>query len=211
MPKGRMQVARSARTWRAPNWTAISGRGEGRPSSSRIVSRTPTLPYNRRRLIALLGLLGFLALLAGAGRPDGSHRSAAALPGAAARFPAQGVGRRGHCGAPAGAGAEHRRGHRAGLSARLPAGRRLVPDEHALQVLGAGLAPPGAGGRCDAAGRVGRGQPCSGLVRCAAARGVGGHAGGRPGLPGCRRAGPRSKIASPGRGRRSARWTARLI
>ena len=47
------------------------------PSDSPIVSRTPTPRYNRIRLIALLGVLGFVVLLAGAGRPNAAI---AALP-----------------------------------------------------------------------------------------------------------------------------------
>ncbi len=47
------------------------------PFDSRSVSHTPTPPYNRNRLIALLALLGGLALLAGAGRPTAAI---AALP-----------------------------------------------------------------------------------------------------------------------------------
>ena len=47
------------------------------PFDSRSVSHTPNHPYNRLRLIALLALLGGLALLAGAGRPTAAI---AALP-----------------------------------------------------------------------------------------------------------------------------------
>ena len=39
------------------------------PPDPSVVSRLPALPHNRLRIIALLGLLGFAALLAGAGRP----------------------------------------------------------------------------------------------------------------------------------------------
>jgi uncharacterized membrane protein len=39
------------------------------PPDSFVAPHVPTPPYNRRNLIALLGLLGGLALLAGAGRP----------------------------------------------------------------------------------------------------------------------------------------------
>ncbi len=47
------------------------------PSDALSVSHAATPPYNRRRIIALLGLLGGLALLAGAGRPTAAL---AALP-----------------------------------------------------------------------------------------------------------------------------------
>ena len=50
---------------------------EAGPPDSFVAPHTPTPPYNRRRLIALLGLLGGLALLAGAGR---STAAIAALP-----------------------------------------------------------------------------------------------------------------------------------
>ena len=50
--------------------------GKGSPDSS-VGIHSPSPPYNRRRLIALLGLLGFVALLAGVGRPTAAI---AALP-----------------------------------------------------------------------------------------------------------------------------------
>ena len=58
-----------------PQWTATPAAMD--PFDSRSVSQTPTPPYNRLRLIALLALLGGLALLAGAGRPTAAI---AALP-----------------------------------------------------------------------------------------------------------------------------------
>ena len=58
-----------------PQWTATPAAVD--PFDSRSVSHTSTPPYNRLRLIALLALLGGLALLAGAGRPTAAI---AALP-----------------------------------------------------------------------------------------------------------------------------------
>ncbi len=195
----RRRTFRRARRVQAPPQTPI-------PSSPHTLP-TPILPHNRRRLVALLVLLGVLALLAGTGRPTAAL---AALPLCLAlplAFRRRASGGEAFLDLLLVLGLGIVAGIELVYLARFPGRRRLVPDEHAVQVLGAGMALPGAGRWGHAAGRVGRVEAGAGVARAARASRSRSLAGGRSGLPGCRRAWPRrgSVPRGPTRARHAGR------